>query len=170
MAEPGDPGSPHAIGAVEGGHDALHPQLGTFDDFHALIEAAKSFDMEIAMDFAVQCAPDHPRLKQHPNWFKRRPDGSIRYAENPPKKYEDIHNPDFHGDDAAALWTALRDVIKFWISHGVRIFRVDNPHTKPFPFWEWLIKDIQLHDPDVIFLAEASHAAQADEGTSQAGL
>ncbi|WP_424629309.1 alpha-1,4-glucan--maltose-1-phosphate maltosyltransferase [Bradyrhizobium sp. SYSU BS000235] len=169
-AEPGAPGSPYAIGAAEGGHDAIHPQLGTFDDFHALVEAAKSLNMEIALDFAVQCAPDHPWLKQHPNWFKRRPDGSIRYAENPPKKYEDIHNPDFHGDDAAGLWAALRDVIKFWISHGVRIFRVDNPHTKPFPFWEWLIKDIQTHDPDVIFLAEAFTRPKLMKGLAKLGF
>lgn len=169
-AEAGDPGSPYAIGAVEGGHDAIHPELGTFDDFHALIDAAKSLNMEVALDFAIQCAPDHPWLKQHPNWFKRRPDGSIRYAENPPKKYEDIHNPDFHGDDAAALWAALRDIIKFWISHGVRIFRVDNPHTKPFPFWEWLIKDIQMHDPDVIFLAEAFTRPKLMKGLAKLGF
>ncbi|MEH2511998.1 starch synthase (maltosyl-transferring) [Nitrobacteraceae bacterium AZCC 1564] len=169
-AELGDPGSPYAIGAVEGGHDAIHPELGTFDDFHALIDAAKSMNMEVALDFAIQCAPDHPWLKQHPNWFKRRPDGSIRYAENPPKKYEDIHNPDFHGDDAAALWAALRDIIKFWISHGVRIFRVDNPHTKPFPFWEWLIKDIQTHDPDVIFLAEAFTRPKLMKGLAKLGF
>ncbi len=169
-AEPGDPGSPYAIGAVEGGHDAIHPELGTFDDFHTLIEAAKALNMEIALDIAVQCSPDHPWIKQHPNWFRRRPDGTIRYAENPPKKYEDIHNPDFHCDDAASLWAALRDVIRFWISHGVRIFRVDNPHTKPFPFWEWLIKDIQAHDPDVIFLAEAFTRPKLMKGLAKLGF
>ena len=111
--------------------------------------------MEVALDFAVQCSPDHPWLKQHPEWFKRRPDGSIRYAENPPKKYEDIVNPDFYCADRIALWQALRDVVLFWVEQGVRIFRVDNPHTKPFPFWEWLIREVQARDPDVLFLAEA---------------
>ncbi len=127
--------------------------------------------MEIALDFAVQCAPDHPWLKQHPNWFKRCPDGEHPVTrENPPKKNEDIHNPDLHGDDAAALWAALRDIIKSWISHGVRIFRVDNPHTKPFPFWEWLITDIQTHDPDGILLAEAFTRPKLMKGLSQARL
>jgi starch synthase (maltosyl-transferring) len=154
-AEPGDPGSPYAIGSVEGGHDAVHPELGTLDDFRALVDAARTWGMEIALDFAVQCAPDHPWLREHPNWFRHRPDGSIRYAENPPKKYQDIHNPDFQCDDAASLWNALRDVVLFWMAQGVRIFRVDNPHTKPFPFWEWLIADIRKRDPGVIFLAEA---------------
>jgi starch synthase (maltosyl-transferring) len=169
-AEPGDPGSPYAIGAKEGGHDAIHPELGTMDDFHALVSAATAHGMEIALDFAVQCAPDHPWIHQHPNWFKRRPDGSIRYAENPPKKYQDIHNPDFHGDDSSALWNALRDVILFWMSQGVRIFRVDNPHTKPFPFWEWLIKDIQSHDPNVIFLAEAFTRPKLMKGLAKLGF
>jgi starch synthase (maltosyl-transferring) len=154
-AGPGDPGSPYAIGAEEGGHDALHPELGTLDDFRRLVEAAAAHGLEIALDFATQCSPDHPWLKQHPEWFRRRPDGSIRYAENPPKKYEDIHNPDFYCEDRAALWGAFRDVIQFWVDQGVRIFRVDNPHTKPFPFWEWLIADIQSRHPDVIFLSEA---------------
>lgn len=154
-AAPNDPGSPYAIGAAEGGHDAVHPELGTLEGFRELVQAAKRLDMEIALDFAVQCAPDHPWLKQHPDWFKRRPDGSMRYAENPPKKYEDIHNPDFNSDDAGKLWDALRDIVWFWVEQGVRIFRVDNPHTKPFPFWEWLIRDIQSRDANVIFLAEA---------------
>lgn len=154
-ANPGDPGSPYAIGSAEGGHDAVHPELGTIEEFRELVRAAGEFGIEIALDFAVQCAPDHPWLTQHPNWFKRRPDGSMRYAENPPKKYQDIHNPDFSSEDAGALWNALRDVVWFWVEQGVRIFRVDNPHTKPLPFWEWLIKDIQGRNPDVIFLAEA---------------
>jgi len=111
--------------------------------------------MEIALDFAVQCSPDHPWLSQHSEWFKRRPDGSIQYAENPPKKYEDIVNPDFCGADREGLWGALRDVVLFWVHRGIRIFRVDNPHTKPFPFWEWLIREVQSVDPDVIFLSEA---------------
>jgi starch synthase (maltosyl-transferring) len=154
-AEPGDPGSPYAIGSAEGGHDAVHPELGTLEDFKRLVAACHQHHMEIALDFAVQCSPDHPWLKQHPDWFKRRPDGSIRYAENPPKKYEDIINPDFFAADAKALWFALRDIVLFWIEHGVRIFRVDNPHTKPFPFWEWLIREVQERHPDVIFLSEA---------------
>jgi starch synthase (maltosyl-transferring) len=152
---PDDPGSPYAIGAAEGGHDAVHPQLGTLDDFRRLVAACADFGMEIALDFAVQCSPDHPWLAQHPEWFKRRPDGSIQYAENPPKKYEDIVNPDFYGADREGLWEALRDIVLFWVRQGVRVFRVDNPHTKPFPFWEWLIRDIQSVDPDVIFLSEA---------------
>ena len=154
-AEPGDPGSPYAIGSPEGGHDALHPELGTIEDFRALASACSGHGIEIALDFAIQCSPDHPWLTQHPQWFKRRPDGSIQYAENPPKKYEDIVNPDFYGPDKEGLWTALRDVVLFWVKQGVRIFRVDNPHTKPFPFWEWLIREVQTIDPNVIFLSEA---------------
>jgi starch synthase (maltosyl-transferring) len=169
-AAEGDPGSPYAIGAAEGGHDTVHPELGTLDDFRALVAAAKSHNMEIALDFAVQCAPDHPWIKQHPSWFKRRPDGSIRYAENPPKKYEDIHNPDFGCDDAEALWGALRDIVWFWVTQGVKIFRVDNPHTKPFPFWEWLIKDIQTRDPEVIFLAEAFTRPKLMKGLAKLGF
>jgi len=169
-AEPGDPGSPYAIGDESGGHDAIHPELGTLDDFRDLVREAKSHGLEIALDFAIQCSPDHPWLKQHPNWFKRRPDGSMRYAENPPKKYEDIHNPDFESDDAQALWHALRDVIRFWIDQGVEIFRVDNPHTKPFPFWEWLIKNIQLHNPNVIFLAEAFTRPKLMKGLAKLGF
>jgi starch synthase (maltosyl-transferring) len=152
-AAPGDPGSPYAIGSEAGGHDAIHPELGTLDDFRALNEAVREAGMELALDIAVQMSPDHPWLKQHPDWFRRRPDGSMRYAENPPKKYEDIVNPDFYVDER--LWTALRDVFLHWIGQGVRIFRVDNPHTKPLPFWEWLIADIRGRHPDVIFLAEA---------------
>ena len=150
-----DPGSPYAIGAEEGGHDALHPQLGTVQDFRRFVEACHKHGMEVALDFATQCSLDHPWLKKHPEWFKRRPDGSIKYAENPPKKYEDIVNPDFYCADRVALWTAFRDVIQYWVDQGVRIFRVDNPHTKPLPFWRWLIHDIQSRDPGVIFLSEA---------------
>ena len=152
---PDDPGSPYAIGSAEGGHDAVHPQLGTLDDFGRLVAACADHGMEIALDFAVQCSPDHPWLSQHSEWFKRRPDGSIQYAENPPKKYEDIVNPDFYGADREGLWGALRDVVLFWVRRGIRIFRVDNPHTKPFPFWEWLIREVQSVDPGVIFLSEA---------------
>ena len=126
--------------------------------------------MEVALDFAVQCSPDHPWLKQHPQWFRRRPDGSMRYAENPPKKYEDIVNPDFASEDAGALWNALRDVILFWINQGVKIFRVDNPHTKPFRFWEWLIHEVQLRHPDVIFLAEAFTRPKLMKGLAKLGF
>lgn len=166
----GDPGSPYAIGAAEGGHDAVHPQLGTLEDFREFVAACKSLDMEVALDFAVQCSLDHPWLKQHPQWFKRRPDGSMRYAENPPKKYEDIVNPDFSSEDSGALWNALRDVVLFWVDQGVNIFRVDNPHTKPFPFWEWLIHQVQLRHPDVIFLAEAFTRPKLMKGLAKLGF
>lgn len=155
QAELDDPGSPYAIGSEAGGHDAVHPELGTLADFRALISACRERGLEVALDFAVQCSPDHPWLAEHPEWFKRRADGSIRYAENPPKKYEDIVNPDLRGPHAQEIWQALHDVVRFWIDQGVRIFRVDNPHTKPFPFWEWLIREIQARDPDVLFLSEA---------------
>ncbi|MCX4164060.1 MULTISPECIES: maltotransferase domain-containing protein [Paraburkholderia] len=155
-AQPGDVGSPYAIGGAEGGHTAVHQELGTLADFHALLGAAREHGLEIALDFAIQCSPDHPWLKEHPTWFAWRPDGTLRYAENPPKKYQDIVNPDFYADDAKPdLWLALRDVILFWIEAGVRIFRVDNPHTKPLPFWEWMIADVRGRYPDTIFLAEA---------------
>jgi starch synthase (maltosyl-transferring) len=155
-AEPDDVGSPYAIGGPEGGFDAVHPRLGTLDDFRELVGAAKDNALEIALDFAVQCSPDHPWLRQHPDWFRWRPDGSMRFAENPPKKYEDIVNPDFYAKAAMpTLWLALRDVIQFWVNQGVRIFRVDNPHTKPMPFWQWMIADIRSRHPDVIFLSEA---------------
>jgi starch synthase (maltosyl-transferring) len=153
---PDDPGSPYAIGSPEGGHDAIEPKLGTLEDFLRLKDAALAQGVELAIDFAIQCAPDHPWLAQHPEWFDWRPDGSIKYAENPPKKYEDIVNVDFYARGAKpALWRALRDVVLFWARQGIRIFRVDNPHTKPFPFWEWMIGDIRARYPDAIFLAEA---------------
>lgn len=155
-AQPGDVGSPYAIGGAEGGHTAVHPQLGTLDDFKTMLAAAHAHGLEIALDFAVQCSPDHPWLKEHPTWFAWRPDGTLRYAENPPKKYQDIVNPDFYAHDAKPdLWLALRDVFLFWIDAGVHIFRIDNPHTKPLPFWEWVIGDIRARFPDTIFLAEA---------------
>jgi starch synthase (maltosyl-transferring) len=169
-AAPGDPGSLYAIGSAEGGHDAVHPELGTLRDFRRLVDACRGLHMEIALDFAIQCSLDHPWLKQHPEWFKRRPDGSIRYAENPPKKYEDIVNPDFYCTDRIALWQALRDVILFWIEQGVRIFRVDNPHTKPFPFWEWLIHEIQDRDPNVLFLSEAFSRPKIMKGLAKLGF
>ncbi|MEX2615128.1 MAG: alpha-1,4-glucan--maltose-1-phosphate maltosyltransferase [Alphaproteobacteria bacterium] len=154
-AAPDDPGSPYAIGSNEGGHDAIHPDLGNFDDFEKLVEAAKSHSLEVALDFAIQCSPDHPWIAQHPEWFDWRTDGTIRFAENPPKKYEDIVNVHFYGDAIPSLWEALRDIVLFWIGHGVKIFRVDNPHTKPLPFWEWMIAEVQAKHPDAIFLAEA---------------
>ncbi|WP_421988359.1 maltotransferase domain-containing protein [Roseococcus sp.] len=153
---PDDPGSPYAIGSEAGGHDALHPQLGTLEDFRRLVAAAAKEGLELALDFAIQCSPDHPWLKQHPDWFDWRPDGTIRYAENPPKKYEDIVNVDFYAKGAVpALWVALRDVVLFWAKEGVKLFRVDNPHTKPLPFWEWVIADVRARDPDCVFLSEA---------------
>jgi starch synthase (maltosyl-transferring) len=152
---PGDPGSPYAIGSDEGGHDAIHPQLGTLADFRRLVAAASENGLEVALDFAIQCSPDHPWLKDHPDWFKWRPDGSIKYAENPPKKYQDIVNVDFYGQDAPGLWAALRDIVLYWAEEGVRIFRVDNPHTKPLPFWQWMIADVRARHPDIIFLSEA---------------
>src|SRR5579872_3054634 len=155
-ATPDDVGSPYAIGSSEGGHDAIHPSLGTIEDFRRLRDAAAAHGMELALDFAIQCSPDHPWLKEHPEWFDWRPDGSIRFAENPPKKYEDIVNVDFYAEEAIpSLWTALRDIVLFWADEGVRIFRVDNPHTKPLPFWEWLIAEVRSQNADVIFLSEA---------------
>ena len=169
-AEPGDPGSMYAIGAAEGGHDAIHPELGTLADFRDFVTACGQLDMEVALDIAVQCSPDHPWLREHPNWFKRRPDGSMRHAENPPKKYEDIVNPDLTGADAEALWLALRDVLLFWVDQGVRIFRIDNPHTKPLPFWEWAIREVQRRDPGVIFLAEAFTRPKLMKGLAKLGF
>jgi starch synthase (maltosyl-transferring) len=156
ITAPGDPGSPYAIGGDEGGHDAIHPELGTPEDFRRLVAEAARQGLEIALDFAIQCSPDHPWLKQHPEWFRQRADGSIRYAENPPKKYEDIVNVDFYADAAIPdLWLALRNVVLHWVGEGVKIFRVDNPHTKPLPFWEWMIADVRARHPDVMFLSEA---------------
>ncbi len=149
------PGSPWAIGAKEGGHKALLPELGTMKDFTKFVRAANDYGIEIALDLAYQCSPDHPYVKEHPEWFFRLPDGTIRYAENPPKKYQDIYPINFYGDDYADLWNELKSVVVFWIKKGVKIFRVDNPHTKPLRFWLWLIQEIQQEYPEVIFLAEA---------------
>ncbi len=154
-ARPDDPGVPWAIGAAEGGHTAVHPELGTLSDFDELVSAAAQHDILIALDLAFQASRDHPYLEAHRDWFRSRPDGTIQYAENPPKKYQDVYPFDFETDAWPALWEELREVTRFWMDHGVRIFRVDNPHTKPFDFWEWLIDDIKATDPDVIFLAEA---------------
>jgi starch synthase (maltosyl-transferring) len=154
-AEPGDAGSPWAIGAKEGGHTAIHAELGTLEDFRHLVQAAADKGIELALDIAFQCSPDHPWVKEHPAWFKHRADGTIQYAENPPKKYQDIYPLDFESSDWQGLWDALRDVFVFWMEQGVRIFRVDNPHTKAFPFWEWLIAELKRRYPDALFLAEA---------------
>lgn len=156
QAGPDDPGSPYAIGSEDGGHDAVHPLLGSLEDFRRLVAEARRHHLEIALDFAIQCSPDHPWLREHPGWFNWRPDGSIRYAENPPKKYEDIVNVEFYAEQAMPdLWLALRDVVLFWVEQGVSLFRVDNPHTKPLPFWEWLIAEVRSQHPETIFLAEA---------------
>ncbi|MDQ1518497.1 MAG: hypothetical protein QOE80_4327 [Actinomycetota bacterium] len=164
---PEDPGSPWAIGAAEGGHLALHPELGSFSDFDAFVSRARSLGMEVALDYALQCSPEHPWVKEHPEWFHHRPDGTIKYAENPPKKYQDIYplnmwpspgpgvSPEKAEADRQALWQACKGIMEFWMGHGVRIFRVDNPHTKPFAFWEWVIAEIQAANPEIIFLAEA---------------
>jgi starch synthase (maltosyl-transferring) len=154
-AGPDDPGSPWAIGGDAGGHDAVHPDLGTIDDFDAFVGRARALGMEVALDYALQCSPDHPWLKEHPEWFRARPDGSIAHAENPPKVYEDIVPFDFDTPDAPALYGACKRVLDHWIAHGVRVFRVDNPHTKPVRFWEWLLAAVKAEHPDVIFLAEA---------------
>ena len=154
-AKPGEPGSPWAIGSSEGGHKAIHPELGTLDDFKALIQKAEKKGIEIAMDIAFQCSPDHPYIKEHPDWFTIRPDGSLQYAENPPKRYEDIYPLNFESDDWQNLWKELKSVFIYWIEVGIKIFRVDNPHTKSFHFWEWAITEIKKDHPDIIFLAEA---------------
>jgi starch synthase (maltosyl-transferring) len=150
-----DLGSPWAIGAAEGGHDAVHPALGTLEDFRRLVAAAARHDIEVALDIAFQCAPDHPWVRDHPQWFRQRADGTIQYAENPPKKYQDVYPFDFECDDWRALWRALAGVMAFWADQGVKIFRVDNPHTKAFGFWEWAIAHLRAEHPDLIFLAEA---------------
>ncbi|MCM2326707.1 MAG: alpha-1,4-glucan--maltose-1-phosphate maltosyltransferase [Lysobacter sp.] len=154
-AQPGDDGSPWAIGAAEGGHEAIHPALGTREDFRRLVAAARARGLEIALDIAFQCAPDHPWVKAHPSWFRHRPDGTVQYAENPPKKYQDIYPFDFESADWREMWMALKGVLDFWVAEGVTIFRVDNPHTKSFAFWEWAIAEVKRARPEAIFLAEA---------------
>jgi starch synthase (maltosyl-transferring) len=155
LAGNGDVGSPWAIGSAGGGHEAIHPELGTEAEFDALVGAARAAGLEIALDFAIQCSPDHPWLREHPEWFNRRPDGTLKYAENPPKRYQDIYNVNFESEDWRGLWQALLGVVLHWVERGVTVFRVDNPHTKPAPFWEWLIREVRAGHPDVIFLAEA---------------
>jgi len=154
-AGPEDPGSPWAIGGEEGGHDAVHPDLGTLEEFERMVARAKELGIEIAIDLALQASPDHPWLTEHPEWFQHRPDGTLKYAENPPKKYQDIHNFDWDSEDWKGLWEAFRDVVMAWCGRGVSVYRVDNPHTKPVPFWEWLIKEIRAEYPETIFLSEA---------------
>ena len=154
-AAPKDVGSPWGIGSEEGGHKSIHPQLGTMDDFRSLVAAAQQHGIELALDIAFQCSPDHPYVRDHPEWFRKRPDGTIQYAENPPKKYQDIYPFDFETTAWRALWEELKSIFLFWADKGVRIFRVDNPHTKPFAFWEWVIDEVRREHPDVIYLAEA---------------
>jgi starch synthase (maltosyl-transferring) len=169
-AAEGDPGSPYAIGGTEGGHDAVHPELGTLEDFRALVAACRSLGIEVALDFAVQFSSDHPWPKEHPRWFKRRPDGSMRREQDPPRRDADIVSPDFSSEDAGALWSALREIVLFWIDQGVKIFRADNPETEPLPFWEWLIRETQLRHPDVIFLAGAFTRPKLMKGLAKLGF
>jgi starch synthase (maltosyl-transferring) len=154
-AGPGDPGSPWAIGGEEGGHTAIHRELGSQAEFERLVSRGREQGIEIALDYAIQTSPDHPWLKEHPEWFHHRPDGTLKYAENPPKRYQDIYNVNFDSRDREGLWNALRDVMLFWVDRGVRVFRVDNPHTKPVPFWEWLIGEVRAREPGVVLLSEA---------------
>ncbi len=169
-AGPNDPGSPWAIGAAEGGHKAVHSELGTLEDFRHLVTTAAQHGLEVAMDIAFQCAPDHPYVTEHPEWFRKRPDGTIQYAENPPKKYQDIYPFDFETDQWRDLWEELKSVVQFWVDQGVRIFRVDNPHTKSFPFWEWLIPEIKRECPEALFLAEAFTRPKVMQRLAKAGF
>lgn len=167
---PADPGSPYAIGNEQGGHDAVEPSLGTIEDFDRFEQAVRAHGMELAMDFAINCSPDHPYVRQHPEWFAHRPDGTIKYAENPPKKYQDIYNVDFYCEDWRGLWNEMKRVILFWADHGVKIFRVDNPHTKPVAFWGWLIREVQDRHPDAIFLSEAFTRPKMMKALAKAGF
>jgi starch synthase (maltosyl-transferring) len=170
VAGKGDPGSPWAIGNEDGGHTAVNPELGTLDDFRHFVETARSLGLEVALDYALQCSPDHPWVREHPEWFFIRPDGTIKYAENPPKKYEDIYPINFWCDSRQELWDACRDIFLFWIERGVRTFRVDNPHTKPFAFWEWALAEVQREHPDAIFLAEAFTRPKRMQTLAQLGF
>lgn len=169
-AKEGDPGSPWAIGGKEGGHKSIHPELGSFEDFASLVQKAKELNLHIALDFAIQCSPDHPYVKEHPDWFKWRPDGTVQYAENPPKKYQDVLPVNFETEDWKNLWKELKSIVDFWIGKGVRVFRVDNPHTKPFRFWEWLISEVHSKHPDIIFLAEAFTRPRVMEKLAKIGF
>ena len=168
-----DPGSPWAIGSAEGGHTAIHPELGTIEDFSHLVAEVRAHGMELALDYALQCSPDHPWVHEHPEWFHHRPDGSIAYAENPPKIYQDIYPINFWPAaeaDRVALWEACRDILDYWIAQGVAIFRVDNPHTKPIAFWEWLIAAVQEDHPEVLFLSEAFTRPKVMARLAEAGF
>jgi starch synthase (maltosyl-transferring) len=167
---PGAVGSPWAIGGPEGGHTAVHPDLGTIDDFDRFVRSAEGLGMEIALDYALQCSPDHPWVKEHPDWFHIRPDGTIQYAENPPKKYQDIYPLNFWCEDRENLWNACRDIVLYWIEHGVHTFRVDNPHTKPLYFWQWLIDEVQREHPEVVFFAEAFTRPKRMKGLAKLGF
>ncbi|HEX2913610.1 MAG TPA: alpha-1,4-glucan--maltose-1-phosphate maltosyltransferase [Chloroflexia bacterium] len=167
---PEDPGSPWAIGNENGGHKAIEPSLGTFEDFDQLVRATREHGIALALDFAIQCSPDHPWVKEHPEWFFVRPDGTIKYAENPPKKYQDIYPINFYNKNSAALWEELKSVVLFWIERGVRIFRVDNPHTKPIPFWEWMIGEVKRDYPETVFLAEAFTRPKVMRALAKAGF
>ncbi|MFO7721173.1 MAG: alpha-1,4-glucan--maltose-1-phosphate maltosyltransferase [Gillisia sp.] len=169
-AGPNDPGSPWAIGSEDGGHKAIHPELGTMEDFKSLVSRANELGMEIALDFAIQCSQDHPYVKEHPQWFKWRPDGTVQYAENPPKKYQDVLPVNFETEDWENLWKELKSIVEFWIDKGVKIFRVDNPHTKSFIFWEWLIKEINLKHDGILFLAEAFTRPRVMEKLAKVGF
>jgi starch synthase (maltosyl-transferring) len=155
VAGPDDPGSPWAIGSEDGGHDAVHPELGTVDDLRRLTARARELGIDICLDFAIQCSADHPWLREHPEWFHHRPDGTLKYAENPPKRYQDIYNVNWDSEDWRGLWEALLEVVLHWVDCGIKVFRVDNPHTKPFEFWAWLIAQVHARDRDAVFLAEA---------------
>lgn len=169
-ARRGDPGSPWAIGSEEGGHTAVDPALGSLADFERLVGRARELGIDVALDFAIQCSPDHPWLREHPEWFNRRPDGTLKYAENPPKRYQDIYNVNFDSEDWRGLWEALRDIVLFWVGRGVRVFRVDNPHTKPVPFWEWLIREVRAEQPEVVFLSEAFTRSAMMQTLAKAGF
>jgi len=170
IVTPHDPGSPWAIGSEAGGHKAVHPELGTMEDFEQLVAGARRQGLEIALDIAFQCSPDHPYIREHPEWFRHRPDGTIKYAENPPKKYEDIYPISFDCEEWQALWHELKTIVVFWVERGVKIFRVDNPHTKPLPFWEWLIDEVHREYPDIVFLSEAFTRPRVMYGLAKVGF
>jgi starch synthase (maltosyl-transferring) len=169
-ALPGEPGSPWAIGSAEGGHKSIHAELGTLEDFRELVRVARTMGIEVALDIAFQCAPDHPYVREHPEWFRARPDGSIQYAENPPKKYQDIYPFDFESSDWEGLWRELKSVFEYWVAQGVTVFRVDNPHTKSFRFWEWCIGELKQAHPELIFLSEAFTRPKVMHGLAKVGF